>query len=257
MKNRKVILLGKMGELFGREHSIKCNTIQEAMNALDCMRGGLRAYLMECTDKGIDFTVQRGGDIHESLEEIKANQQDFVNSFESGLQLNDEDLVIGPVPQGAGVLGDIIKIVVGVILIYFGWQYMLTAEGWALVGAQFMVAVGAQLALAGIIGMLMPGAPGSKENANSLFNGPINNAKIGIPIPIAYGQTEVGGAVINFGFTKQKMSRAQGFEFISTGAHNSNITHSGTLGAGGAVGEQETFDIHWVLDHPNKMGATE
>ena len=61
MKNRKIILLGRMGELFGKEHSIKCNTIQEAMHAIDCMRGGLRAYLMECTDKGIDFTVQRGG----------------------------------------------------------------------------------------------------------------------------------------------------------------------------------------------------
>jgi predicted phage tail protein len=216
---------------------------------------------MECTDKGIDFTVQRGGDIHESIEEIRANQDDFVTPFESGLQLNDDDLVIGPVPQGSGGLGDIIKVVVGVILIYFGWAYMLSAEvgvfSWAMVGGQFMVAVGVQLALSGIIGMLMPGAPGNKENANSLFNGPINNAKIGIPIPIAYGQTEVGGAVINFGFTKQRMKRATGYEWISTGAHNSNITHSGTLGAGGAVGEQETFDIHWILDHPNKMGATE
>ena len=258
MKNRKVILLGKMGELFGREHSIKCNTVQEAMHAIDCMRGGLRAYLLECTDKGIDFTVQRGGDIHESLEEIKANQDDFVDSFESGLKLNDEDLVIGPVPQGAGI-GDILKIVVAIILIYYGWAIMgnAAAGSWAMAGGQFMVAVGVQLALAGIIGMLTPGAPGSKENANSLFQGPANNAKIGIPIPIAYGKSEVGGAVINFGFTKMKLTRAAGYEWISTGAHNSNITHSGTTGAGGAAGEQETFDVHWVLDQPNKMGANE
>ena len=258
MKNRKIILLGRMGELFGKEHSIKCNTIQEAMHAIDCMRGGLRAYLMECTDKGIDFTVQRGGAIHESLEEMGENQDDFVDSFEAGLKLNDEDLVIGPVPQGAGI-GDIFKVVIGVLLIWWGWAVMGAYEaGTAMYFlGQTMVAVGAQIALMGIIGMLAPGAPGSKEDANSLFNGPVNNAKIGIPIPIAYGQTEVGGAVINFGFTKARLASAAGYEWISTGAHNSNITHSGTLGAGGAVGEQETFDIHWILDHPNKMGATE
>ena len=249
--NRKVILLGKMGELFGKEHNIKCNTIQEAMHAIDCMKGGLRAYLLECTDLGINFTVQKGGDIiHETLDEIKENQDEFIDMSEIELSLGEDDLVIGPVPEGAGLLGDIFKVVIGVVLMYIGFQM---GGFWG----SFIISMGSQIALMGIIGMLTPGLPEDKTEENSLFNGPVNNAKVGIPIPLAYGQTEVGGAVINFGFTKTRLKQAAGYEWISTGASDSNITHSGSTGGGGAIGEQETFDVHWVVDQPNKMGANE
>jgi len=243
-----------MGELFGREHNIKCNTIQEAMHAIDCMKGGLRAYILECTDLGINFTVQRGGEIHESIEEIEANQDDFIEMGEQDLLLGNDDLVISPIPQGSGKFSDWIKVIIGVALIVIG---IMNPGGWSMMWQAFAMSVGSQIALMGIIGLLTPDSPDSKETENSLFNGPVNNAKVGIPIPLAYGRTEIGGAVINFGFTKTRMKSAPGYEWISTGAYNSNITHSGSTGGGGAVGEAETFDVHWVLDHPNKMGASE
>ena len=73
--NRKVILLGRMGKLFGKEHKVKCKTTQEALHAIDCMVGGLRKYMMECSDLGIGFTIQRGGDIIDVFNNLIANRK--------------------------------------------------------------------------------------------------------------------------------------------------------------------------------------
>ena len=47
---RTIHLMGRMGQLFGETHRLNCETVQEAMHALDCMKGGVRRYLLECTD---------------------------------------------------------------------------------------------------------------------------------------------------------------------------------------------------------------
>ena len=57
---RKIILQGRMGELFGREHHLVCKNVHEAIHALDCMKGDVRRYLMDCTDNKIDFLVKKG-----------------------------------------------------------------------------------------------------------------------------------------------------------------------------------------------------
>ena len=62
---RTIILQGKMGELFGKTHKLNVKSIQEAMHALDCLKGGVKRYLMECQDLGIHFTIQKGGTIKE------------------------------------------------------------------------------------------------------------------------------------------------------------------------------------------------
>lgn len=245
--NRKVIFLGEMGELFGREHNINCKTVQEAVHAVDCMRGGLRAFIIDCYDKGIEFTVQRGGKVHETLEDILENQEDFVNMQEIDLELGNDDIVIGLAPAGSGKLGEILTTIIGIVLIVVG---IMTENPW-------LVQIGINLVMGGIIMLLAPEFGDDEKEETSIFNGPINNTKVGIPVPLAYGQVEVGGSPINFGFTDYRITSAPGYDWKSSGSTNSNLTHSGSTGAGGAIGEQETFDIDWVLDQPGKMGAHE
>ena len=48
-----------MGKLFGEHHRLNCKTVQEAMHAIDVMKGGLRQYLMDCTENNVGFTVQK------------------------------------------------------------------------------------------------------------------------------------------------------------------------------------------------------
>ena len=198
---RNIILKGQMGKLFGEEHRLNVKTIQEAMHAIDVMKGGLRRYIMECMDLGIKFTVQRGSEVKAMAKE---NLNDFIGEDEIGNFLGDEDIIITPVPAGA-FIKKLFKVIVGALLIYAA---VMTggALGYAL------GAMGAMLALQGIIEMIMPDADGNDQpEKSSLFNGPVNTTKVGVPVPMAYGKVEAGGVVTNFGFTKTRVQSASGY----------------------------------------------
>ena len=99
---RKIILLGRMGELFGKEHELVCKNVHEAMHAIDQMKGGVRKYLLDCTDKGIEFHVAKGSEL-----------LDYDNLHGD---LGEDDLIVTPLPQGA----DFLKALLGVALIILG-----------------------------------------------------------------------------------------------------------------------------------------
>ena len=86
-------------------------------------------------------------------------------------------------------------------------------------------------------------------NESNLFKGPVNNAKVGIPVPLCYGRTQVGGAVINFGFTETRLTNSPGFTFGSKpdnaygGGNYSGGTGGGNAG-GGDGGGGSTPIIH-------------
>ena len=190
-----------MGKLFGEEHRLNVKTIQEAMHAIDVMKGGLRRYIMECMDLGIRFTVQRGSEVKAMAKE---NLDDFIGEDEIGNFLGDEDIIITPVPAGA-FIKKLFKIIVGALLIYAA-----VMTGGAL--GYVLGAMGAMLALQGIIEMIMPDADGNDQpEKSSLFNGPVNTTKVGVPVPMAYGRVEAGGVVTNFGFTKTRVQSASGY----------------------------------------------
>jgi len=198
---RNIILKGQMGKLFGEEHRLNVKTIQEAMHAIDVMKGGLRRYIMECMDLGIKFTVQRGSEVKAMAKE---NLDDFIGEDEIGNFLGDEDIIITPVPAGA-FLKKLFKVIVGALLIYAA-----VMTGGAL--GYVLGAMGAMLALQGIIEMIMPDADGNDQpEKSSLFNGPVNTTKVGVPVPMAYGRVEAGGVVTNFGFTKTRVQSASGY----------------------------------------------
>ena len=98
---RNIHLSGEMGQLFGTKWRLNCKTIQEAMHAIDCMKGGMRRYLTDCTENGVGFTVQKG--------------EDFLDNQTVGLELGKDDLIITPIPAGSrrrSKGGSIAKIVI-------------------------------------------------------------------------------------------------------------------------------------------------
>lgn len=202
---RTIILKGQMGKLFGEKHRLNVQTIQEAMHAIDTMKGGLRRYIMESMDLGIHFTVQKGTEVKAMAKE---NLDDFIGQEEIANFLDDEDIIITPVPAGAFIgkaFKALFKVVVGALLIYAA-----VVTGGAL--GYVLGAMGAMLALQGIIEMIMPDADGNDQpEKSSLFNGPVNTTKTGVPVPMAYGQVEAGGVVTNFGFTKTRVQSASGY----------------------------------------------
>ena len=208
---RNIIFKGRMGELFGEVHRLNVKTIQEAVHAIDTMKGGLKRYLVDCTENGINFTVQRG--------------EEFIGHEEIGLELGKNDIIISPIPAGAG-LSDFVKVIIGIALIV--GSFFVPGLG-PITQAQMaaaMFTVGLNLALSGIIGLTMDDPDELNEEKSTIFNGPINNTKSGIPVPLCYGKMEVGGAVVNFGFTQTRIKSHTGYRFVSKSSSPNSGTYS-------------------------------
>jgi len=228
---RNIYLKGRMGELFGEVHRLNCKTVQEAMHAIDTMKGGLRTYLMDCTENGVNFTVQKG--------------EDFLDMDTVGVQLGKDDIIISPIPAGSGG-SDIVKIIIGVALM-IGSFFIDPSGQFATQIAAAMFTVGLNLALAGIIGLTTDDPDELDEEKSTMFNGPINNTKSGIPVPIAYGRLEVGGAVVNFGFTDYRIRGNEGYTFVGKGTNNTTGYISTSEGGGGSSVSQPANNVNVKL----------
>lgn len=240
---RTIYLHGKMGELFGEVWSLNAATVAECMNGIDCQREGkLKQYLLDCTEKGIQFTVQKG--------------KDFLDYDNLQMNLGENDLIITPVPAGSA--NKLLKVIVGFALMVVGAMFMMGSlglTGWQAVAAGIATGMAGSMILnSGMAEYMMPKKPGDKNDA-FLFDGPVNTVKEGLPVPLAYGQILVGGATISFGFTDREVSSASGFTFSSsTGGTTINYgdspPNSGEPGGDGTSGlssldTQKPSSIDW------------
>ncbi len=227
---RNIILKGRMGELFGEVNRLNVKTVQEAMRAIDTMKGGLRTYLMDCTENGIEFTVQKG--------------EDFMDYDNLAMELGKDDIIISPVP--AGSKSGVLKTIIGIALIVASFFVPGLGPFTEATTRAIFFSVGANLALMGIIEMTMDDPDELTEDKSTLFNGPINNTKSGVPVPLCYGEMEVGGAVVNFGFTDTRIRGNQGYTFISKGTNSGSATGGSSGGAGGTSSSSNWSQVETV-----------
>lgn len=236
---RTIYLQGKMGELFGDVWNLNAATVAECMHGIDCQREGkLKQYLLDCTEKGIKFTVQRGKEL-----------LDYDNLQ---MDLGEDDLIISPVPAGSG--NKLLKVIVGFALMI--GAAMILGPGGVIAAAELtgfakFAAVGAAMAMgmigsallnSGVAEYMAPKKAGEKGDA-FLFDGPVNNVKEGIPVPLAYGQVLVGGATISFGFSDHEVSSSSGFTFSqSNGGVYSTSTSSPPNSSTAIAAESTTPD---------------
>lgn len=212
---RTIYLQGKMGELFGKVWNLNAATVRECMHGIDCQREGkLKQYLLDCTEQGINFTVQRG--------------EEFLDYDNLQMELGKDDLIITPIPAGSG--NKLLKVIVGFALLVTGaWIAAGALELGALATATLATAVtlvGSVLLNSGVAEYMAPKSPGDTGDA-FLFDGPVNTVKQGVPVPLAYGQILAGGGTISFGFTDTAVNSHRGFTFgSSTGGTTSTGTQS-------------------------------
>ena len=249
---RTIYLHGKMGELFGEVWNLNAATVAECMNGIDCQREGkLKQYLLDCTEKGIMFTVQKG--------------KEFLDYDNLQMNLGENDLIITPVPAGSA--NKLLKVIVGFVLMVGAAYLMMTGTFAGIAGfLKFaglvgMGMAGSMLLNSGMAEYMAPKKPGDQNDA-FLFDGPVNTVKEGLPVPLAYGQVLVGGATISFGFTDREVSSASGFTFSSsTGGTSINYgdsaPNSGEPGGNDVSGPpntdvQKNVSIDWNLGHGGK-----
>ena len=227
-----VKLMGELGEKFGTDWHMATSSFRDIFKLIDCQTEGFKDYIRESADKGIDFDILNGEDFLE-------------DGYSVMLEKPKDIVVITPKAAGAGGFSDAFKIIVGALLIIYGpgWIKGLFAESAAAAAAaaegvgpisealamaeQAKIAaytttaqwgvttLGVGLAMSGVVGYMTPESP-SEAGDSYLFDGPQNNTKQGVPVPLLYGQLIVGGAITNFGFIDSKISYQQtGYTVIS------------------------------------------
>jgi len=204
---QKVYLNGDIAK-FGSVWETSCKTIPDIFKLIDCQTPGFRKYLIDAAENGIGYEIRRG--------------KEFVDEDTLFLSLGKEDIIITEVPAGAKSGGAKILAAVAIasLFILFPQTFIATQSVMTPAGAVpipvglttpglIAASVAVNLALTGITQLLAPGpeVDSAETNENYLFNGPVNTAKQGIPVPVAYGELIVGGAPISVNYSTTPFGR--------------------------------------------------
>lgn len=182
---RTIILHGACARACGRRRiELDVASPAEAVRALCALFPAFRALLYKAAQNGLRFHVWRGDST------ISENE----------LSMTGAGIIrISPEVRGAKHAG-VLQTIIGAVLVVVGAVLTFIPEtnafGW------FLIKVGAALALGGVAQMLTPtpksDGPSDKPQSN-FFNGPVNVAALGNPVPVLYGRAIVGSVVISAG----------------------------------------------------------
>jgi predicted phage tail protein len=184
-KLRTVRLYGTLGSTFGREFNVVAGSAAQAVDALCHLLPGFKQFLATAHGRGLKFAVfyDRQNLTKEQLQDPPGNAV----------------IRIAPVLTGSK-RGGVLQTILGIILIVVG-VYGNAAGGW---GTPFIQA-GIGMIVGGVAQMLAPSPKGqnAREDPGNqpsyAFSGPVNTQAQGHPVPVAYGQTWTGSAVISAG----------------------------------------------------------
>lgn len=185
---------GAMAKQFGKNHQYDVKNIKELLRALCATKKGFEKYMSSAHLKGIKFAFFVDG------------KNIGIDEFD--INATGRNYMIMPVSQGAK-RGGVLQVVIGVVAIvasFFTGGASLTLLGATIEASSILASVGISMALGGIVQMLTPqpkfnaGTSSSAENKpNYAFGSPVNTDAVGHPIPILFGEREIGGAFINAG----------------------------------------------------------
>lgn len=182
---RRIELHGILGEKFGKHFQMDIETVREATVALASQIKEFKKFMLEADVEGLKFAV-------------------FTDKVSKGTNVAEDDLdshtgasVIHIVPKvvGAGGGGGIFELIAGVALVAVG---VFTSN-------PYLIAMGGSLALGGVVSMLMPtpdieGADPEGNKPSNGFGGAVTTVAQGNPVPVLYGERDIGGFVVSASF---------------------------------------------------------
>ena len=176
---KTIKLYGVLGKKFGKEFHLAVESTREAVKALSVQVPSFEQFMLTAHEQGLAFAV------FQDDENISEEQIDF----ETGAKV----IKIVPKVIGAGGNG-ILQTILGAVMIVVG---VITQQYWA-------VGMGVGMMVGGIAQMMMPKMDEGDQNqdgnrANKGFGGAVTTIAQGNPVPILYGQREVGGFIVNAG----------------------------------------------------------
>lgn len=184
---KTIKLYGVLGKKFGKEFHLAVESAREAVKALSVQVPGFEQFMLTAHEQGLTFAV------FQDDENISEDQIDF----ETGAKV----IKIVPKVIGAGGNG-VLQTILGAVMVVVGVVMMYVPGLQAF--APSVIGAGIGLMIGGIAQMMMPKMDEGDQNqdgnrANKGFGGAVTTIAQGNPVPILYGQREVGGFIINAG----------------------------------------------------------
>lgn len=184
---KKIKLYGILAKKFGKEFRLDVENTREAMRALSVQVPGFEHFMLHAHEQGLEFAVF----------------QDKQNISETELDMSTSAKVIKVVPKVKGA-GGAVQTIIGAVLVVVGVLVTVgTLGGGTALGAG-LIGAGAGMMVGGIAMMLMPKIENQDQNqdgnkANKGFGGAVTTVAQGNPVPVLYGQREVGGFIASAG----------------------------------------------------------
>ena len=182
---KTIKLYGILAKKFGKEFHLAVDNTREAMRALSVQVQGFEHFMLHAHEQGLEFAVF----------------QDDENISEKELDMNTSAKVIKVVPKVKGA-GGAVQTIFGAVLVVVG--AVLTFTGVAAPLGAALIGAGVGMMVGGIAMMLMPKIENQDQNqdgnkANKGFGGAVTTVAQGNPVPVLYGQREVGGFIASAG----------------------------------------------------------
>lgn len=190
---KTIELHGILAKKFGRYFKLDVKTAKEATHALACQIPAFKAFMLDSERLGYRFAVFLGK---------KRTQKNNISENEID-NITDASLIhIVPKVMGSGgkAMGWL-QVVAGVALIATGIGAGFGATGFAASAMNVgLIGAGAGLLLGGVASLMMPTPQMDSQDedgnrANNGFGGAVTTVAQGNPVPILYGEREVGGFV--------------------------------------------------------------
>lgn len=183
---KTIILHGILAKKFGKRFKLDVQSAKEASHALACQIKGFKQFMLDSEKLGYRFAVFNGRTMNKRTN-ISTEQLDDITSSDT---IHIMPKVIGSGGKAMGWL----QVVVGAVMVVAG----VMATNPALVGAGIGMVIG------GVASLLMPTPKLDSQDddgnrANNGFGGAVTTIAQGNPVPILYGEREIGGFIASAG----------------------------------------------------------
>lgn len=189
MSLKTIRLYGHLGERFGRIFRLDVQSPAEAVRALCVLLPGFRSAVIDDPRAAGGYRVSAGSD--------RRDAKTLTVPCGEG-----ESIRIVPVMCGAGE-GGLGQTILGIVMVIAGG---ILEQPW-------MVSIGWGMIVGGVVQLLAPntnmaetGPPDRPDSKPSFaFDGAVNTAAQGNPVPVCYGRMIVGSQVISAGMSVEQL----------------------------------------------------
>lgn len=200
---KTIKLYGVLAEKFGKQFQLDVVNTREAMRALSVQVPGFESFMLRAHESGLKFAVflnnknSKYKNKQSSIYDPDSKQQiEGDNISVDQLDMSTEADTIHIVPRVVGAGGNgVFQTILGAVMVVVG---SYTGQYWA-------VGMGVGMMIGGVSQMLMPKIDNTQDQnqdgnrANKGFGSAVTTVAQGNPVPVLYGQREIGGFIISAG----------------------------------------------------------